>query len=184
MDHNEQKTKRIDAFTLVETVISMALISIIFLMVMQSFNSLLLGSYLIDARTSVRDEGEFIGEYFKLRVKNADTRSLKCDNEQAQKPITWQTLGSSDTYTFYFDNDNTRFCVDDAKTAGIACDTVLTYNDVIVKNVVVACATSTDEVTGQQYTSVNLQFDMDSALLLGNRPAVRDVSRFISVSVR
>ena len=171
---------------MLETIVSMALISIIFVMVIQSFNSLLLGSYLVDARTSVRNEGEFIGEFFKLRIKNADPRTIKCDNARADKPISWQSLGSSDSYKFFLDTTATtgaRFCLSIAPSTG--CDQVLTYNDVIVRDVNITCElTPPDPVTGQQFTTVNLSYNMDSAVKLGDRPAVRDVSRFISVAIR
>jgi hypothetical protein len=163
----------------------MSLIAVIFLLVMQAFSSLTLGSYLIDARTSVRNEGEFIGEYFKLRIKNADPRSLKCNN--TTKEILWQSKGASDEFTLFLGTSSTnisRFCIDDKSTTGISCDTVLSYDDVIIKNVEVGCETISDDITGEQFTNVNLSFMMDSAAKLGEVPAVKDVSRFISVAIR
>jgi type II secretory pathway pseudopilin PulG len=175
------------AFTLVETMISMALISAIFMMVMQAFSSLILGSYIIDARTAVRNESEFVSEYFKLRIKNAEPRSLFCDNNKGE--ISWQPKGASDRYTFAFIpgslNSVASFCIDnEAVLNATSCDTMLTYDDVIVKNVVVNCETAKDIVTGQEFSSVNLSFMMDSVAKLGKKPAVSNVTRFVSVSVR
>jgi hypothetical protein len=153
-------------------------------MVMQAFGSLTLGSYLIDARTAVRNEGEFIGEYFKLRIKNADPRSLECND--TTKEISWQPKGSSDEFTLFLDTSTSevpRFCIDDKSTSSISCDTVLSYDDVLIKDVVVACESTTDELTGEQYTNINLSFVMDSTIRLGERPAVKDVTRFFSVSL-
>lgn len=180
-----RKTQRTTAFTLVETLIAMSLIAVIFLLVMQAFGSLTLGSFLIDARTSVRNEGEFIGEYLKLRIKNADPRTLKCNN--TTKEISWQSKGASDEFTLFLGQSSTsvpRFCIDDKSTHDITCDTVLSYDDVIVKNVDVSCETIADDVTGEQFTNVNLSFEMDSVAKLGQVPAVKDVSRFISVAIR
>lgn len=172
------------AFTLIETLVSMTLISIIFLMIVQAFNSLLLGSYLIDARTSVSNEGEFVGEYFKLRVKNADPRSVKCSGpSDSIKSVTWQPKGASDTFTFFADQvqpGKYRFCLGQSTTP--TCDTVLTYNDVNVTNVSFNCeAPSFDQA---QVANVNLNFSLDSTAQLGNQPAVKGVSRFINVSIR
>ena len=173
------------AFTLVETIVSMTLISVIFLMVIQAFNSMLLGSYLIDARTAVRNEGEFVGEYFKLRIKNADPRSVTCPTD-SPKRISWQSKGSSDSYTFFIEplDDPTtyRFCMMQSTTDTPTCDTILTYADVKVRNVTISC--ETPEFNQAPISNVNLSFVMDSTAKLGNNPAVRDVSRFINVSIR
>jgi hypothetical protein len=77
----------------------MTLIAVIFLLITQAFSSLLLGSYLTDARTTVRNEGEFVGEYLKLRIKNADPRTLTCSSG-ANKYISWQSKGSTD-YNYF-----------------------------------------------------------------------------------
>lgn len=162
----------------------MTLIAVLFALIMQAFSSMLLGSFLIEARSAVRTQGEFVGEYFKLRVKNADPASLVCDPENEQQPITWQTKGSSDTHTFYYDVANKRFCIDNGSTDATACDTVLTYSDVKVHTVITTCEVATDVITGQKYTTVNLLFDMDSTWKYGEGPAVSDVSRFVNVAIR
>ncbi len=184
MQHNNKTIKVLDAFTLVETLIAMSLIAVLFVLIMQALSSMLLGSLLIEARTAVRTEGEFVGEYLKLRIKNADPASLVCDDESDLKPITWQTKGSSDTHTFYFDEPNDRFCLDNDSTQASACDTVLTYNDVIVHDVIVNCESTIDDITGQQFTTVNLMFDLDSTQKYGDGPAVANVSRFINIAIR
>lgn len=190
MDHNNRihnnRAQRIIAFTLLETIVAMTLISVIFLMIVQSFNALLLGSYLIDARTSVRNESEFVGEYFKLRIKNADPRSIICTNTANVKSVTWQPKGASDTFTFYGQLENAdvagryRFCLSQANNP--ECETVLTYNDVVVTDIQLTC--ETPDFDKAQVANVNLKFTMESTAKLGEVAAVRDVSRFINVSIR
>lgn len=180
----DQSSKKINAFTLLETIVSMTLIAVIFLMIVQAFNSLLLGSYLIDARTAVRNESEFVGEYFKLRIKNADPRSIKCSAPtDPVKSVIWQPRGASDTYIFYGQQEETgkyRFCL--AQSTTPTCETVLTYNDVIVTDISFTC--ETPEFDEAQVANVNLKYTMESAALLGNKPAVKNVSRFVNVSIR
>ncbi|PIY17755.1 hypothetical protein CO112_02370 [Candidatus Dojkabacteria bacterium CG_4_9_14_3_um_filter_150_Dojkabacteria_WS6_41_13] len=163
----------------------MTLISVIFLMVIQAFNSMLLGSYLIDARTAVRNEGEFVGEYFKLRIKNADPRSITCPTD-SPKRISWQSKGSSDSYTFFIEplDDPTtyRFCMTQSSLSNPLCDTILTYADVKVRDVTISC--ETPAYNQAPISNVNLSFVMDSTAKLGENSAVRDVSRFINVSIR
>ncbi len=174
---------RAAAFTLLETLVSMTLIAIIFLMVVQSFNSLLLGSYLIDARTAVRNESEFVGEYFKLRVKNADPRSLKCSSVGGSPKVSWQSKGSSDKWTFYAqknaDKDFT-FCI--SNTDSLTCDKVLTYNDIRVTSVNITC--ETPDFDEAQVANVNLDYVIESTAKLGDVAAVKGVSRFVNVSIR
>jgi Tfp pilus assembly protein PilE len=165
------------AFTLVETIIAMTLVSVIFLLITQAFSSLLLGSYLIDARTTVRNESEFVGEYFKLRIKNADPRTVSCSNG-TKKYIAWQSKGSTD-FNYFFLLDS-KFCF--SKQSSDSCDTVLTYSDVIVKEVRITCDPA--EFAEAPIANVNLTFKMDSSTQLGDRPAVQDVSRFVSISIR
>lgn len=168
---------------------SMTLISVIFLMVVQAFNSMLLGSYLIDARTAVRNEGEFVAEYFKLRIKNADPRSITCS--QNTLIISWQAKGSSDSYTFFAQQlpslpsapTTYRFCMTQSANPNPTCDdTIITYADVKVRDVVISCEVPT--WTEAPISNVNLTFIMDSTALLGTEPAVKDVSRFVNVSIR
>lgn len=166
----------VTAFTLVETIIAMTLITVIFLMVTQSFSSLLLGSYLIDARTTVRNEGEFVGEYFKLRVKNADPRTVSCP--ASENYIYWQSKGATDNNYFFLEGD--KFCF--SNQSKDRCDTILTYSDVTVKNVTINC--DAPDFTEAPVANVNLSFEMDSTTKFGTKPAVQDVSRFISVSIR
>lgn len=169
--------------------VSMTLISVIFLMIMQSFNAILLGSYLIDARTAVRNESEFVGEYFKLRVKNADPRSVTCNNTGSAKYITWQSKGSSDSWVFFAEpqGDNTyRFCMyqnpNPGATPDLKCHRILTYNDVRVTKVDVTC--EAPDADRAQIANVNLNYTMESTAKLGDGPAVKGVSRFVTVSIR
>jgi len=135
-----------------------------------------MGSYLIDARTTVRNESEFVGEYFKLRIKNADPRTIACSN--SAKVISWQSKGASDSS--YFFQKGSGFCY--SQQSATSCDTILTYSDVVVKNVSISCDSPT--FIEAPVANVNLSFEMDSTKQLGDHPAVRDVSRFISVSIR
>ncbi|MCC7304265.1 hypothetical protein IT418_02525 [bacterium] len=163
--------------------VSMTLIAIIFLMVIQAFNSLLLGSYLIDARTAVRNESEFVGEYFKLRVKNADPRSLSCTTQNGIPKVSWQSKGSSDKWVFFAqrnDNKDYTFCI--ANSDSLTCEKVLTYKDVKVTDVTIEC--ETPEFDEAQVANVNLKYTMESTAKLGEIAAVKDVSRFINVSIR
>jgi len=127
---DKTKPKNLNAFTLVETVIAMTLVAVIFLLLMQSFNSLILGSYLIDARTTVRNESEFVSEYFKLRIKNADPRTIDCSQPNAAIPkISWQTKGTSDNWVFFAEGDTSngyKFCIASKTTSTTTCETVLT----------------------------------------------------------
>lgn len=209
MSIEQEQTKktslRIKALSLAETLISMTILSIIFLMIMQSFNAILLGSYMIDARTSVRTEGEFVSEFFELYAKNADPRTLvvvgattttnMCNgaalrpNTFATKSITWQPLGSGETYTFTYEiADATlgtgRFAFVQKPQVGTAVRSVLTYGDVNVKDVEVSCETASDSLTGQTFTTVSVSFKLDSMLQMNGRPTVRDVQRTITVVVR
>jgi type II secretory pathway component PulJ len=177
--------ERVSAFTLLETIVAMTLISVIFLMIVQSFNSLLLGSYLVDARTAVRNESEFVGEYFKLRIKNADPRSIKCSlPTDPVKSVTWQPKGASDTFIFYgqpMENAGSySFCM--AQASNPVCETVLTYNDVRVTSIEFTCETPAYDVA--QVANVNLKYTMESTAKLGDKPAIKDVTRFINVSIR
>ncbi|MFZ6021853.1 MAG: PulJ/GspJ family protein [Patescibacteria group bacterium] len=184
MDHNKHVETKIAGFTLLETIIAMTLISLIFVMIVQSFNTLLLGSYLIDARTAVRNESEFVGEYFKLRIKNADPRSIKCSAPNDPiKSVTWQPKGASDTFIFYGQkeaDDKYRFCMAQATTP--VCETVLTYADVKVTSLAFTC--ETPDFDEAQVANVNLTYTMESTAKLGEEPAVKNISRFINVSIR
>lgn len=200
----QKKHARVPALSLVETLISLTILSVLFLMMMQSFNAILFGSYLIDARTSVRTEGEFVSQFFELYARNADPRTIValntatnvniCNNAPisgvGMKPssITWQPLGSGETYTFYFETSPTgkgRLSFDQ-KVPGVATPikSVLTYGDVNIKDVVMTCESATDSLSGQTLTTVSVQFKLDSALQLGGRPAVQDVQRYVTVVVR
>lgn len=152
-------------------------------MVVQAFNSLLLGSYLIDARTAVRNESEFVGEYFKLRVKNADPRSLACTNQNNSPKVSWQSKGSSDKWVFFAQRNAEKdyvFCI--ANSDSLTCEKVLTYNDVKVTSVEITC--ETPDFDEAQVANVNLKYTMESTAKLGEVAAVKDVSRFINVSIR
>lgn len=196
----EQTKRTTRAFTLVETMIAMTLIAIIFLMIMQAFNSILIGSYLVDARTAVRNESEFVSEYFELRIKNADPRGVRCNNttttdaqqQLRKKSVSWSNLGSSTKYTFWYDDTINplngqkfeRFCINTGTSLTTTCQNVLTYNDVRVHSVEISCEEIEIEATREVFTLINLTYKMDSKALIGERPAVRDVSRHISISLR
>lgn len=182
--------QNLSAFTLVETVISLALVAIIFVLVMQAFNSLILGSYLIDARTAVRNEGEFVSEYLKLRIKNADPKTLEVRQTPTGSELTWQTRGATDVFTVFVQEDPARanyyrLCIDNTASIGtITCDTVLTYQDVNIKNFKTNANIYTDPATGQIFSSVDISFSMDSTAKLGSRAAVVDVSRYFTIAIR
>lgn len=201
----KERFQKIAALSLAETLISMTILSIIFLMIMQSFNAILLGSYMIDARTSVRTEGEFVSEFFELYAKNADPRTLvvvgqntaiNMCNGSALRPntftvnsVTWQPLGSGETYTFGYEvadiGLNTgRFIFIQKPQAGTAVRSVLTYGDVNVKDIQLSCETASDSLTGQTFTTVSVAFKLDSKLQMNGRPTVQNVQRTITVVVR
>ena len=186
MEHNNNLQLKSSAFTLLETLVSMTLISIIFLMVVQSFNALLLGSYLIDARTAVRNESEFVSEYFKLRVKNADPRSVTCGIlPDGSVKVQWQPKGASDELVFIAqknaDKDYTFKIGPDIASINEK-GKVLTYNDIRVTSVSINC--ETPEFDEAQVANINLTYTLESTAKLGDVAAVRDVSRFVSVSIR
>ncbi|GEM_PF-1946238 len=186
----------IEGLTLIETIISMTLMSIIFLVVMQSFNSILLGSYMIDARTSVRNEGEFITEYFRLYAKNADARTVSCIPDTAYpanpaiQKISWQPLGTSDSYQFIYERQAVpgstvetygRFTmIQNGKQI------ILSYPDIDIaqEDVAMQCNAFTDPTTGQVINTISIRFKIDSALKLAGAPAVKDVPRNVTVTVR
>jgi len=189
---NKEPKRKLIALTLIETIVSMTLMAVIFLTVMQAFNSILLGSYMIDARTAVRNEGEFITEYFRLYLKNADPRTLSCtqDTNYPSNPailkLKWQPLGTADTYQFFY---NTAFIPGTSDQYGRFTltqngkEVILSYPDVNIRpeTVAIQCDSFTDSLTGQTINTVSLKFSIDSALQLAGRPAVKDVPRNVTV---
>jgi len=197
---------KIEAFTLVETIIAMTLISIIFVMIMQAFSAILLSTYLVDARSSVRSESEFVSEYFKLRIKNADPRSIVCTSEDSNAAligdypnhsIYWQNSGSSTSYVFKVQEitgldgkKSKRFCLSHYNPHEASpryttdCKNVLTYNDVTVSDIDISCDKVTDDVTRAEFWIINLNYKMSSTIDMGDKPAVQNVPRHVSISIR
>jgi Tfp pilus assembly protein PilE len=176
--HQDKKTIKVAALTLIETLVSLTILAVLFLIALQSFNTMLLGSYLIDARIAVRNEGEFVNEFFSQYAKSADPRSIVCNSTT----VSWQPIGSAEYYHLVYEADPGRFVFKQVGTTEKI--SVLTYGDVIIKDVKISCEQTTDTLTGQIIASISVQFKMDSTVKIGDRPAVLNVQRYITVVAR
>lgn len=178
--------KPLVGMTLIETLVAMTILTVIFMIILSSFNSIIYSSVMVDARTAVRNESEFVNEFFKLYVKNADQRTLVCMNEPNNKSISWSPQGGFETYSFQFieEDDIGRFQLvvddnlEDPKT------TILTYGDVDIHDVSIYCDSTIDTLTGKSVSSVSLTYLVDSTTRLGDHPAARNIKRVVTVALR
>lgn len=186
MNQNSDKKPKISAqiagFTLVETLISTTIIAVLFLVVTLSFNSILVNSTLVDARLNIREQSDFVVQYITQVLKTADSRSLVC-NQGGTSSIKWQPAGNSLDQFTQVSFSNSGFILTRKISASQQPVTYLTYPDVIVHDVSFICNTVTDQ-TGVTSKQVVIQFQMDSVVQFNKHAAVRNVSRYITVSVK
>jgi len=186
---------RLKAFTLIETLISILLMSIISMITLFCLNAILKASYLISARTSVRDNSEFAIEFIKRKLKNANPHSISCtetnnpDGTINQRVINWSPLIGSETYSLYLKkNTNNNSLIFVENIGGPPHEIVLTYEDVNIKDfdIINNCSNITPYIDnkGVAHVLVEFSFTTESVLKWGkNKPAVGDVKKYVAVLV-
>ncbi len=77
MDRKKKKTKKYSGFTLVEMLITMAVMSLIFLAMGSLMENMLRTSNTVSSRMIVREEGEFMAEVLRKYVRNSSVDGVK-----------------------------------------------------------------------------------------------------------
>ncbi len=197
----DAKKTRLLAMTIIETVISLALISVTLMAMFDSLNYIYRANLYIDDRLAIRDQTTFMIRYLSERLRNANPISIQSPNTSVTIPnsgngrviLEWNAVGQRTIYRLvYQENLNHPYFVNSKysrlllqQTDNNGSDwysTVLTYPTANIKSVTVNIGTIyTDKLTMLNYRTVNLILTVDSTRMLGTKPLVRDVVKYLNV---
>ncbi len=199
MEQFKKRTKKILAMSLVEIIISLALLSVSFLAMFSAINYMYKANLYIDDRLALRDQSSFFIKYVEDRLKSANPLTLDCSSSvtgNKEQVLSWKSASGSNTYKLYVVNNiehpylvgttynRLEIEVGDANGANTK-TMVLSYPTMNVASVTVSCATEpfTDNVTLLNYFPVNITFNIESTRKDGDTPLIQNMTKYISVLV-
>ena len=192
---NKIVSQRLFAMTLIEVIISLALISIAFLSMFSAINRIYKANLYIDDRLAIRDQTSFLIRYIKARLQVANPESVDCNpvvNGNTTQVLSWQSINNTQSFKLfkeqnvthpYLNTQYTRLSLeiqqnDDTKSI------ILTYPNMNVKSVSVTCDDIfNDDVTLLSYKPVTIVYSFESTKQLGDHPLVQDVVKYLNVLV-
>ncbi len=194
-----RKNFKLKAMTLIEVIISLALISIAFLSMFQALNYIYRANMYIDDRIAVRDQAAFFTRYVALRLENGKPTTFDCTTHTSgnrEVVLSWDAVGGSTKYRLvretsidhpYLDKTYNRLVFEESHDEGTTYHRiVLTYPTVNVKGVEVDCAPEPfhDKVTLLDYFPISIVFTLESTRERSpGVPSVSEVKKYTSVLV-
>ena len=171
------KNFKLRAMTLIEVIISLALISIAFLSMFEALNYIYKANMYIDDRIAIRDQAAFFTRYIAVRLENGQPTSFDCTTHTTgnrEVVLSWDAVGGSTKYRLvretsidhpYLDKTYNRLVFEESHDEGASYNRIaLTYPSVNVKAVEVECASEPfhDRVTLLDYFPVSIVFTLEA----------------------
>lgn len=189
----QNKRKKLSAYTIIETVISLALISMALMAMFNAMNYIYRANIFIDDRIAIRDQMTFVIRYLEERLRNANPSAIYLNS--GNSILSWHAVGQNTIYELlwqknldhpYFANKKYSRLVlrqsdDNGKTYR---ETVLTYPGLNVVNVEVSLGEPYyDKITMLTYRTITIHFVLESTRNFGKQPLVRNVNKYLNILV-